>query len=117
MRHALSAVVADVGDDAKTLRTTFASELRRDLHQMTESLRVAGRRVQCRGFGNYEKMRRRLRHNVAESETQFVFVDDVGGNLAAYDFREDGFVHCVIKYSTSCCGESNALALGPVFGL
>ena len=95
MRHALSAVVANVGDDAKTLRTTFASELRRDLHQMTESLRVAGRRVQCRGFGNYEKMRRRLRHDVVERETQFVFMDDVSGNFAAYDFGENGFVHFI----------------------
>ena len=93
MRHALSAVVANVGDDAKTTGATFGSQTRRNVHQMTQCLRIASRRVQCRGLWNNEKMRRRLRHDVAERETQFVFMNNVGGNFAAYDFRENGFVH------------------------
>lgn len=93
MRYALPAVLADIGHDAKTVRTTFASKLRRDLHQMSQRLRVASRCIQGRGFGNDEKMRRRLRNNVIEGETNVVFVNDVGGNLSADDFVEDGFGH------------------------
>ena len=93
MRHALSAVFADVGNDAKTIDATFASQTRCDFHQMPKSFFIGGRRIKRCNFWNDEKMRRRLRHDVVERETQFVFMNNVGGNFAAYDFREDGFGH------------------------
>lgn len=95
VRYALPAVRADVGDNAKTIGATFASQTRRDLHQMPQSLRIASCGIQSRGFGNDEKMRWRLRRDVEKSETKLVFVNDVGGNFAADDFVEDGFVHGV----------------------
>ena len=93
MRDTLPAIAADVRYNAKTIGTTLRAKMRRDLHQMSQSLRVSSCRIQRRSFGNDKKMRRRLRRSVVESQTNIVFKDDVGGDLAIYDFGENGFVH------------------------
>src|SRR5580704_3028767 len=42
-------------------------------------------------LGNYQHMQRRLRRNIAKSQTLVVFVNDVGGNFPIDDPLENAF--------------------------
>ena len=44
-------------------------------------------------FGTIKRMRRRLRIDVAESEHQIVFINDLGRDFAGDDFFKKGLAH------------------------
>src|SRR6266850_4953450 len=67
---------------------------------MAQDFVVFGRRFGDSGdwlFGNDQGVNWRLRLNIAKSQHQVVFINNVRGNFAGDDFLEQGFAHAPAK--------------------
>ena len=100
VRDGFAGVGAVVDDEAKTgfVEAEFSRYFGGFEQQMAEGLfvlRLRGSDVRDGFFWDDEHVRRRLGRDVAKGEDEFIFVNDVRGNLARDDFFEES--HGLIK--------------------